>query len=532
MRRPPLFRIPTLLCSLVLLALIAPPTSATLPPDAVQFVIITNTELAPEFETLASFKSDIGISSRVVTLDWISAHVEAGADSAATVRRFLQQAHVQWGIEYALLGGTIDLIPTRWVHSSFYPTIIGSDVPADLYFACLDGDWDGDGDGFYGEPFQNTSDPGDEADMLPELALGRAPVSTPAEAALFVAKSLDFHIHSGVIGLPRALLEADVIFPGRWAPGGYIILDGATEVEQLHDELTVADPPWLVDRYYENHTSYPDALNATAGAVLDAMETGDYRLIHHFAFIHGDSLEVGQGYISGDQLSQLTNPAPFFLVTLGSNGAALDGPSPIVKTLLAPAGGSAIGLGGTRPMFPNNTIDYYDLIYQYLVNTAGARIGDGLKSAFTDLVAFTNQNYVHRYTHLTLILLGDPTLPFSATEVPVSNEDHDADSDTDTADNELPIVHQQASLTVAPNPFNPRLEIRGQLPTSGHVRTTVCDVRGREVQVLFNGQHAAGEARWRWNGQDGAGRAVASGVYLVRMETGLRIVHKAVTLAR
>ena len=511
---------------LVVLMSLTTAANAVLPPDEVAFVIITSDELAPAFEPLAAFKADIGLSARVVTLGWIGDHVAPGVDGPATVRGFLQEAHVQWGTEYVLLGGNLEQVPTRWVLNGFYPANGGSLLPVDLYFACLDRDWDADGDGVYGEAYENVDDPGDDVDMQPELALGRAPVSTLAEAALFVEKTIAFHAQSGSIALPRALMVADVLFPFSWEPGVTVILDGADFAENLSAQLEVVDPPWQTDRYYANHTAYPGAVIATAAGVLEAMSSGGYRLVHHVAHTPGDSLDVGQEFVTGDQLDQLENAAPFFLSSFGSGGAAHDGSSAIVQALLAPGGGCAAGLGATNGAFPNATHDYHESFYRHTVDTPEARVGDALKAAFIDLIEHTALDYVNRWTHMTLILLGDPTLPLSATEIPVSSVGGDPEQ------NETPGPRLRARLSVAPNPFNPQVEIRSDLPSSGYVRLSVCDLRGREVRVLGNDRQEAGEVTWRWDGKDSRGRAVASGAYLIRLETAGRIVQETVTLVR
>ena len=54
-------------------------------------------------------------------------------------------------------------------------------------------------------------------------------------------------------------------------------------------------------------------------------------------------------------------------------------------------------------------------------------------------------------------------------------------------EDEATIPGLRAYLTAAPNPFNPQVEIRGELPAAGNVRVDVCDARGKEVRVLLNG---------------------------------------------
>jgi flagellar hook assembly protein FlgD len=49
------------------------------------------------------------------------------------------------------------------------------------------------------------------------------------------------------------------------------------------------------------------------------------------------------------------------------------------------------------------------------------------------------------------------------------------------------------------------------------VQLDVYDVAGRHVRTLVRRTVTVGEHRVTWNGRDDAGRAVASGVYLVRL---------------
>lgn len=87
------------------------------------------------------------------------------------------------------------------------------------------------------------------------------------------------------------------------------------------------------------------------------------------------------------------------------------------------------------------------------------------------------------------------------------------------------------SLHIHPNPFNPATTIEYRLPRAQTVQVAVYDVAGRRVVTLASGPHAAGPHSIAWDGRDGRGRPVASGVYLVRVH-GSRdgLVAKAVVL--
>ncbi len=83
-----------------------------------------------------------------------------------------------------------------------------------------------------------------------------------------------------------------------------------------------------------------------------------------------------------------------------------------------------------------------------------------------------------------------------------------------------------------PNPFNPRTSIHFALQQAGTVRLSISDVRGRLVRVLHNGEMAAGEHKMAWDGLDSAGRAAASGTYLIGMESSRGQESQLMTLVR
>ena len=72
---------------------------------------------------------------------------------------------------------------------------------------------------------------------------------------------------------------------------------------------------------------------------------------------------------------------------------------------------------------------------------------------------------------------------------------------------------------IAPNPFNPRTEIRFRLDRSTEVRLLLHDLRGRRIREFDLGRLDAGGHAQVWDGTDDTGSPVASGVYLVRLLT-------------
>jgi len=69
-----------------------------------------------------------------------------------------------------------------------------------------------------------------------------------------------------------------------------------------------------------------------------------------------------------------------------------------------------------------------------------------------------------------------------------------------------------------PNPFAASTTLRWDLAQPGAVRLVVCDLLGRRVRTLLEGQHPAGTLATTWDGRDEQGRALPDGVYFGRLE--------------
>ena len=85
---------------------------------------------------------------------------------------------------------------------------------------------------------------------------------------------------------------------------------------------------------------------------------------------------------------------------------------------------------------------------------------------------------------------------------------------------------------VYPNPFNPRTTVSFDLPESQRARVVIYGIDGRQLRMLLDAQLPAGSHALVWDGQDGAGQAVASGVYVCRLETSGKTQSVRMTLVR
>jgi flagellar hook assembly protein FlgD len=83
-----------------------------------------------------------------------------------------------------------------------------------------------------------------------------------------------------------------------------------------------------------------------------------------------------------------------------------------------------------------------------------------------------------------------------------------------------------------PNPFTTSTRLTYQVPDARTVRIQVFDLLGRKVRTLVQGSTEAGRHTVTWDGRDDAGRRVASGTYLCRMQAGDHVAVQSLVVAR
>jgi hypothetical protein len=190
------------------------------PSDSYDYVIITNNELKNSngeytFQDLASEKNSRGVKTTIVSVEEIlnepqyycdgkfgdGCDIPQFNDTAARIRNFIKDAYQNWGIEYVLLGGDGDgggeghsqggnIIPSRGLYAKLSLSYLDSNIPSDHYYAALDGSFNSNLNELWGESFDGIG--GKDVDLLAEVYVGRAPVSSEEELSNFVRKTLSY----------------------------------------------------------------------------------------------------------------------------------------------------------------------------------------------------------------------------------------------------------------------------------------------------------------------------------------------------
>ncbi len=83
-----------------------------------------------------------------------------------------------------------------------------------------------------------------------------------------------------------------------------------------------------------------------------------------------------------------------------------------------------------------------------------------------------------------------------------------------------------------PNPFNPDTRIEYELPAASNVKLTIFNLLGQKVRTLVDEYQTAGVRYVTWDGANDAGKPVATGLYLYRLQVGDRSESKKMLLLK
>ncbi len=343
-------------------------------------LLLTSRKLAPAFEELIRWRQLQGYRVKLLTLDEVEAW--PGADLPERIRNAIRYYAQEWGVRFVLLGGDKTVIPYRIAYQPIGYPQYGDSVATDLYYACLDGSWDPNGDGLWGTYPE-------EIDLLPDVAVARLPVRQPEEVLRYTRKLKAYEMGQGVHA--RALVHAADLFTTG---------DGAWYGRRVAQVLSVT---YQVDSFYEAQLDH----DITAGELLGKMAGAAV----HFTISHGVWTRLLIDKSSGNSLTREealeAEGTPTFSAVVACFGNSPE--ASVGRALvLAPEGGS-VGLFGSGKL---DFADYGTLIADSIFISlrddprAGAAYAEGLGK----LAGLAGCTKVWRHLFFAYNLLGDPAL--------------------------------------------------------------------------------------------------------------------------
>jgi hypothetical protein len=287
--------------------------------------MLANSGLEDNLQYFAQSKIDKGLSADIFTVEeivsnpeysvngtWgdnnpdnpfyqseITENFEMFDDTQAKIRNFIRYAYVELETDYVLLAGDADgyseednIIPVRKLYAceEGLPLNIGTldleedNIPSDVYYACLDGNFDYDMDERWGEnATDNNIADVEEADLLAEVYVGRACVDSDVEVANFVMKTLGYENSDEELYLAKALMVGEYLgFPGVSSDGGNYkdLIIPTIPADFNVDTLYERDIPW-------NKYDLIDILNVATPHLINHLGHGN---VHHALMMNNEDI--------------------------------------------------------------------------------------------------------------------------------------------------------------------------------------------------------------------------------------------------
>lgn len=390
-----------------------------------EYLIITREALRAGFLPLKEFYDRRGLRTDIMTVEEIESGYP-GRDAAEKIRMAVKDKYLNSNITYVLLGGDADgpsydpqVVPLRGLYCEVHSSELYTDanIPADLYFSNLDGDWNADADADWGEP--------GEDDPYAEVAVGRACVDDAAEVATFVNKTIMYQDHPVVSQVRSAVMLGEKLYDN---PLTY----GEDELEQLIGTCTAHG--FTTTGFPSDYTfvkKYDRTATWAGSAAIDAINAGTNWVNHsgHSNWVY--VMRLGIAYITDAYFTNDGVTANFPIIN--SNGCyagAFDNRTSdfyyvsgdcIAEQLLTIHHGAVAYIGNSRyGWFTEGTTngpshhferELFDAVFAEGYHTLGAALARSKDETVPYLdLPDEYEPGAHRWCFYTLNLLGDPAL--------------------------------------------------------------------------------------------------------------------------
>lgn len=325
-----------------------------------------------------------------------------GIDLQEKIRNFLKGFFNYNGERFLLLVGDENIIPIRYLYAfdcqaNYAPN--ENNIPSDLYYADLDGSYDANGNGIYGEVE-------DSVELYPDFHVGRIPAGSINSINNYITKLLRYEMLSsvspGVVYINKYGFIAQVLWTQPYT-------DAGVHKDMIHERYVPTQI--LVNKFYQSRGT------ATRNAIFNAIRNGLNGINHDgHGWYHG-MWYSNSNYISIYDVGRLGNDSfPFFLYSIGCWVGALDHIS-IAESLITSRDGAIAIVANSRYGWgaPGNPgfgySDYFDNeFFKILHREKEFEMGKVFTNHKIDFAPFARDSNVFRWIYYQLNLLGDPAL--------------------------------------------------------------------------------------------------------------------------
>jgi hypothetical protein len=377
------------------------PQTGASPLEQYDLLILTADALKDSFLPLQTAHDARGVSTIIKTLS------DVGARSTDNIRDYIRTAYTTWGINYVLLGGDDDVVPAQNLYAEVNNGGTTDSFPSDVFYACLDGPYNFDGDSKWGERHDGTN--GSDVDLVAEVYVGRACVGDVNEVDNFVNKTITYMTYNpNEPYLNKLLMAGEQLDDTTWGD------------DSMDNLIATAIPPntYAIDKLYDRDHAW------SATELIAEMDAGVH-MINHLGHANQDYVMK----LDSSDVDQLTNAKLFFVYTQGCYSGAFDIGDCIaehftVKTKHAAFAGVLNARYGWYIPGSSNGLSqmYHRSFVSGLLKKNQGTIGKASHYSKEFYISMINQNGM-RWCYYQTNLFGDPTLVFYLSNATTSNLD-------------------------------------------------------------------------------------------------------------
>ena len=311
-----------------------------------------------------------------------------GIDNAEKIRNFIIDKYNILGIDYVTFGADVEYIPERrlWAFDCNYGIEDENNIPGDIYYANLNGDWNANQNDLFGED-------DDELDLFPEVIIARLPARNSDEIESMVDKLIAYEIgyhqdHSQGLGLSSNLWE---------------------------ESNSVYTQEYIEDMYYPDYINNV-ILNEEANSVANAQTNFNRNpnIIQHTGHCFWNVIALGSGTINPTFVDNMTNDYAGVMYSIGCWAAALDFDAIAEKLVRVPEHGLSSFVGNSRYGWGAPSADgfgfsefYQKEFARLLFSQQVTSIAMANQLSKIPFVAYQNGDSVYKWCSYQLNTIGD-----------------------------------------------------------------------------------------------------------------------------
>ncbi len=383
----------------------------------VDILLLSNNALLGEFSDYIDFKTSTGYIVEELTVENIYASY-SGQDDAEKVRNCIIDYYQNHNLLYVILGGDADpanssdmIIPYRGFYANAYGEI-EYNIPSDLYFSNLDGTWDDNGNGIWGEV--------GEDDLYSEVAIARMSIDAADEIENFTHKLKMYQNDPVVDDLEKSLMLGELLWDDPTWGGDY--KDEIAQGSSAHGYTTIGiSSNFSISYLYERDMSYSkydifDQFNNTGINLLNHLGHSNtwYNMLMYTSDLTTTNFTndgVTRGYVIG--YSQGCYNGSFDNRNIGPNSFGTE--DCFCEKITTLETGEVANIGNSRYGWgmhasTNGSSQYFDRqFFDAIFGEEITKIGEANADSKEDNVSYINQGAI-RWCFYELNLFGDPTM--------------------------------------------------------------------------------------------------------------------------